>query len=40
MTEKGLHTDFRFEKTADGSFRNTGIRRIVYDTDYSTYLVR
>ena len=40
VTEKGLHTDFRFEKTADGSFRNTGIRRIVYDTDYSTYLVR
>ena len=39
-TETGLHTDFRFEKTPSGSFRNTGIRRIVYDTDYSTYLVK
>ena len=36
----GLHTDFRFEKTSSGSYRNTGIRRIVYDPDYSTYLVR
>ena len=40
VTENGLHTDFRFEKTESGSFRNTGIRRIIYDTDYSTYLVR
>jgi ABC-type branched-subunit amino acid transport system substrate-binding protein len=40
VTENGLHTDFRFEKTASGSFRNTAIRRILYDTDYSTYLVR
>jgi len=36
----GLHTDFRFEQTTVGSFRNTGIRRIIYDTDYSTSLVR
>ena len=36
----GLHTDFRFEQTPVGSFRNTGIRRIIYDTDYSTSLVR
>ena len=34
----GLHTDFHFEKTPAGSFRNTGIRRIVYKTDYSTTL--
>ena len=40
VTGAGLHTDFRFEKTRDGSFRNTGIRRIIYNTDYSTELVR
>ena len=40
VTDTGLHTDFRFEKTPAGSYRNTGIRRIVYDTDYSTSLVR
>ena len=40
VPENGLHTDFRFEKTPSGSYRNTGIRRIVYDTDYSTYLVK
>ena len=40
VSESGLHTDFRFEKTPSGSYRNTGIRRIVYDPDYSTYLVR
>ena len=40
VPETGLHTDFRFEKTPAGSYRNTGIRRIVYDPDYSTYLVR
>ena len=39
-SETGLHTDFRFMKTGSGSFRNTGIRRIVYDTDYSTSLVK
>ena len=39
-SETGLHTDFRFVKTGSGSFRNTGIRRIVYDTDYSTSLVK
>ena len=36
----GLHTDFRFEKTPAGSYKNTGIRRIVYSTDYSTSLVK
>jgi len=36
----GLHTDFRFEKAGDGSYRNTGIRRIIYHTDYSTELVK
>ena len=40
VPESGLHTDFRFEKTASGAYRNTGIRRIVYNTDYSTSLVR
>ena len=39
-TGSGLHTDFRFEQTRSGSFRNTGIRRIIYNTDYSTELVR
>ena len=36
----GLQTDFRFEKAGNGSYRNTGIRRIIYKTDYSTELVR
>lgn len=40
VPDSGLHTDFRFEKTPAGSYRNTGIRRIVYNTDYSTSLVR
>ena len=40
VTESGLHTNFRFEKTSAGSYRNTGIRRVLYDTDYSTSLVR
>ena len=40
VPDSGLHTDFRFEKTPSGSFRNTGIRRIVYNTDYSTSLIR
>ena len=40
VDESGLHTDFHFEKTPAGSFRNTGIRRIVYKTDYSTELVK
>lgn len=40
VPENGLHTDFRFTKTPAGAFRNTGIRRIVYNTDYSTTLVR
>ena len=39
-TGSGLHTDFRFEQTRSGSYRNTGIRRIIYNTDYSTELVR
>ena len=36
----GIHTDFRFVKVRNGAYRNTGIRRIVYNTDYSTELVR
>ena len=36
----GLHTDFRFVPVRNGSYRNTAIRRIVYNTDYSTELVR
>ena len=40
VTGTGIHTDFRFEPVRSGSYRNTGIRRIVYDTDYSTELVR
>ena len=36
----GIHTDFRFESARTGSYRNTAIRRIVYNTDYSTELVR
>ena len=39
-TGTGLHTDFRFEKAGDGSFRNTGIRRVVFRSDYTTELVR
>ena len=40
VPDSGLHTDFRFEKTPAGSYKNTGIRRIVYSTDYSTSLVQ
>ena len=36
----GIHTDFRFAPARNGSYRNTAIRRIVYNTDYSTELVR
>ncbi len=36
----GIHTDFHFESLRTGSYRNTAIRRIVYNTDYSTELVR
>ena len=38
--ENGLHTDFHFEETSRGSFRNTAVRRIVYNQDYTTELVR
>ena len=40
VSGKGLHTDFQFTRTPSGSFRNTGIRRIVYNTDYSTTLAQ
>ena len=36
----GIHTDFHFEPVRTGSYRNTAIRRIVYNTDYSTELIR
>jgi LysM repeat protein len=36
----GIHTDFRFEPVRKESYRNTGIRRIIYNPDYSTTLVR
>ena len=36
----GIHTDFHFESARTGSYRNTAIRRIVYNTDYTTELVR
>lgn len=39
-TGKGLHTDFRFEAVPGGAFRNTAVRRIVYNTDYTTELDR
>ena len=39
-TSTGVHMDFRFQPVRDGSYQNTGIRRIVYNTDYSTELVR
>lgn len=34
----GLHTDFHFIGNGSGSFKNTAVRRIVYNTDYSTEL--
>lgn len=37
---KGLHTDFRFESVPGGAFRNTAVRRIIYNTDYTTELDR
>ena len=36
----GLHTDFRFEQTSYGAYRNTAIRRIVYNKDFTTELDR
>ena len=39
-TGSGVHMDFRFQPAKEGSYQNTGIRRIVYNTDYSTELVR
>ena len=36
----GLHTDFHFISNGRGSFTNTAVRRIVYNTDYSTELAR
>jgi len=39
-TGTGIHTDLRFETVRSESYRNTGMRRIVYDPDYSTKLVR
>ena len=40
VTGSGIHTDFRFVKVRRNSWRNTGIRRIVYNPDYTTELVR
>ena len=37
---RGLHTDFHFEQTAYGAYRNTAIRRIVYNKDFTTELAR
>jgi LysM repeat protein/ABC-type branched-subunit amino acid transport system substrate-binding protein len=37
---QGLHTDFHFEQTAYGAYRNTAIRRIVYNKDFTTELAR
>ena len=36
----GIHTDFHFEPARTGSYQNTAVRRIVYNTDYTTELVR
>ena len=36
----GLHTDFHFVPAGRGSYRNTAVRRIVYNRDYSTELSR
>jgi ABC-type branched-subunit amino acid transport system substrate-binding protein/LysM repeat protein len=40
VPSSGLHTDFRFVETGNGSWCNTGIRRIVYNTNYTTELIR
>lgn len=37
--ERMLQTDFLFRKTGEGGLRNTGIRRVVYDPDYSVRLL-
>ena len=36
----GLHTDFHFVPAGRGSYRNTAVRRIVYNRDYTTELTR
>lgn len=35
---RGLHTDFLLEKDRNGNLRNTAVRRIVFQKDYSTTL--
>ncbi|MBR6345903.1 MAG: LysM peptidoglycan-binding domain-containing protein [Bacteroidales bacterium] len=35
----GLHTDFKF-MSKDGSFYNSAVRRVVYDSDDTTHLVK
>lgn len=36
----GLHTDILLEKTEEGNLRNSAVRRIVYNPDYTTSLER
>ena len=36
----GLHTDFHFVPAGRGSYRNTAVRRIVYNRDFTTDLTR
>lgn len=35
----GLQSDFHFERTENGSFLNTAVRRVEYGTDYSIRLI-
>lgn len=37
---KGLHTDFRFTREEGGAHQNTAVRRIVYNKDYTTEMVK
>ena len=39
VPSEGLHTDFRFVRSGSG-YMNTAVRRVIYNTDYSTEMVR
>ncbi len=38
--KSGLQSNFRFVKMENGGYLNTGVRRIVYNSDYSISLIK
>jgi len=37
---RGLHTDFRFTQNREGDYLNSAVRRVVYQPDYTTCLIK